>query len=477
MSPAIPVAPDDPVALGTPVRVDPSVSFYGRELVAGGSPWRLLRLSGVSISLLERWRNGGEVGMGEGRFARTLVARGFLTPTYPPTSAVDNVDIVVPVRDDAARLDALLASVPGLPVTVVDDGSTDPGAVAAVAARHGARLVTRSATGGPAAARNVGLAATDRPFVWFVDVDVQLDAPRGTLSRLLAPFGDPTVAAVAPRVRGAGGPGARERFEATHGPLDLGPRSALVVPGGRVSYVPSACLLVRRAAMGSGFEEALRHGEDVDLVWRLHDAGWLVRYDASTSVTHATRPTVAQWWSQRHEYGRSAASLAELHPGRLAPLRADAWTIAAWAALLARQPRVAAGVIAAARRILEQRLPANLADRTTVANLIAVRNMGGAGGPLARNVVRTYGPALLVGTLHKATRPVSLIVFGAGTLWRWHDRDVRSLADVPWAILDDLAYATGLWRGALERRAPAVVLPKITGSVRGVVRALRAASP
>ena len=47
----------------------------------------------------------------------------------------------------------------------------------------------------------------------------------------------------------------------------------------KVSYVPTAALLVRRAALdsvtpggGAVFDPALRYGEDVDLVWRLHDA-------------------------------------------------------------------------------------------------------------------------------------------------------------------------------------------------------------
>ena len=76
-------------------------------------------------------------------------------------------------------------------------------------------------------------------------------------------------------------------------------------PGSRVSYVPTAALLVRRSALdsvaiddaaipapghlaGPGplssrgvFDPALRYGEDVDLIWRLHDAGWRVRYEPS----------------------------------------------------------------------------------------------------------------------------------------------------------------------------------------------------
>ena len=56
---------------------------------------------------------------------------------------------------------------------------------------------------------------------------------------------------------------------------------------------PSACLLVRRASFGDGFDETFRHGEDVDFVWRLHDHGWLVRYVADVVVTHRATELVA----------------------------------------------------------------------------------------------------------------------------------------------------------------------------------------
>ena len=58
----------------------------------------------------------------------------------------------------------------------------------------------------------------------------------------------------------------------------------------RVAYVPTAALLVRRAALGDGFDESLRNGEDVDLVWRLIEAGWRVRYEPAVQVGTASPP-------------------------------------------------------------------------------------------------------------------------------------------------------------------------------------------
>ena len=167
--------------------------------------------------------------------------------------------------------------------------------------------------------------------VWFLDVDVHMDGPLDVLGRLQPQFDDPLVGAVAPRVRGGDGATVRDRFEQRFSPLDMGVRSALVVPGGAVPYVPSACLLVRRDCFGAGFDDALRVGEDVDLVWRLHDRGWLVRYVADAVVTHRARASWRRWWSQRVDYGASIGRTRPTprHPdgslprGRVDALRVD----------------------------------------------------------------------------------------------------------------------------------------------------------
>ena len=56
-------------------------------------------------------------------------------------------------------------------MVVVDDGSDDPDAVAAVCAGTRARLIRRDRNGGPGAARNEALAVVDTELVAFVDSD------------------------------------------------------------------------------------------------------------------------------------------------------------------------------------------------------------------------------------------------------------------------------------------------------------------
>ncbi len=155
--------------------MDPSTQFYGDDLVGGGSPWRLLRVAGPTRAVLERWRRGGVVGAGEERLARTLVNQGLLVATYPVPDDVGDVEVVVPVRDAAGYLARLLDQLEGLAVVVVDDGSSEPGQVAVLCASHHARLVRHDVSRGAGAARNAGISASTRDFIWFIDADVIID--------------------------------------------------------------------------------------------------------------------------------------------------------------------------------------------------------------------------------------------------------------------------------------------------------------
>ncbi len=168
--------------------------------------------------------------------------------------------------------------------------------------------------GGPAAARNTGLAAADTPLVAFLDSDC-VPGP-GWLDALLPHFADPAVGAVAPRIV-PDEPGRTwlARYEGASSTLDMGARESIVRPGSRVPYVPGAALVVRRAAAGTGFTETMRVGEDVDFVWRLAASGWRVRYEPAATMPHQHRVRLRQWFARRKDYGTSAAILEQRHPG------------------------------------------------------------------------------------------------------------------------------------------------------------------
>jgi mycofactocin system glycosyltransferase len=334
----------------TRVVLDDRVRRYDRGRVLVGPAGRIVRLTGAGVAALDAQAAGAASPLG-----RRLIDAGLAHPLPARTERVD-ATIVVPVRDRAEALDRCLVAAAGgdgAHVLVVDDGSRDPGAIAAVCARHGARLLRREASGGPAAARNHALAQVSSRLVAFLDSDCV--PPPGWIGDLAGHFEDARVAAVAPRVLDPA--------------LDMGSRPAAAAPGTRVSYVPSAALIVRRAALGGGFDPSLRYGEDVDLVWRLHDAGWRVRYDPRVVVAHGEPGRSLAL--RRYRYGTSAAPLSRRHPGRLAPFVLDPVPATVLALLAARRPRAAAAVLAVqtallARRLHALRVPVRLAPLYTV---------------------------------------------------------------------------------------------------------------
>jgi len=455
------------IAPGTPLVLDVSASTLDRNYLMGGSPWRLLKLAGGARASIDEWKETGVVGPGQGRLARTLANQGFVHPRFESTLTLDDVDVVIPVKDDVSSLRVLLSQLTGAHVTVVDDASVNPVLIREVSKSFGAHYLQLEKNLGPAGARNAGARATSRAFLWFIDMDVTVSDVTAVAQRLLNAFVDPLVTVCAPRVRGTGGSGLRNHFELNFSPLDMGPSSALVVPGARVGYLPSACMMVRRSAFGEGFDETLRVGEDVDFVWGQSDAGRLVRYDADVVVTHRARTNWRAWWRQRVSYGESSAALAKRHGNRLAPLRADRWTLASWIAFLVGQPLIGGRIIRVAREQLRDRLADDTDDRDAVAGAVVTKGIMGAGGPLARSAVRTFGPLLLLLALHPKLRKRALTIYAAGTLWRWRGSRF-SPADLPLGMADDAAYSVGVVRGAVKHKSLIPLKPDITKSTIGL---------
>ena len=367
------LSPAAPVPLGTVVDLAPGLLHPAPDLLVGGSPRRLVRLSVAGVGALAELRAGPAGSPAAARLARHLTDAGMAVVRAGPADrsgrALGAVTVVVPARDRAHQLDRCLRALDA-PVTVVDDGSEDPEAIAAVCDAHGAELLRRTVAGGPAAARNSALGAVATELVAFVDSDCM--PPRGWIDALCGHLDDPLVAAVAPRVAG----------ETRESPLDLGPLAGPVAPGTRVPYVPAAALLVRRDALGDGFDESLRYGEDVDLVWRLVAAGWRVRYDPSVVAVHDEPTALGARLHRSYCYGTSAGPLARRHGGAVSHLALSPAQGAAVAAALAGRPVLGvawsvASVWSAARRLAAYGLPATVA--TTLSARAAIESWSGTG--------------------------------------------------------------------------------------------------
>jgi mycofactocin glycosyltransferase len=460
-----------PLPAGFRIGFDPGTQFVGPDVLFGGSPPRLLRLNAAGVRALHELRDGPVGSADSGRLARRLTDTGLAHPRPPELGQPAEATVVIPVRDRAVELDRCLGALgTGYPVIVVDDGSEDCQATADVCRRRGARLVRRPAAGGPGPARNDGLALLTTPLVAFLDSDCAADP--GWIARLAAHFADPMVGAVAARVRAVTGSSAVGRYLAARAPIDLGPVEARVVPLTRLSYVPTAALLVRAGAIpAGGFDPGLRYGEDVDLIWRMIAAGWRVRYDPSAEVFHTEpdhwRPVLAR----RLRYGSSAAPLARRHPGLVPPLMLQAWPAAAVAALLAGRPVTA--------------LAAYGAGTGQLVDLLREWGVPARGvlGPMAGSVRQTWLdtgrwsvqyalPVVAAGLARpggrsRRTRICRRLALASLALGPPAAEWLRSRPRLDPArftlgyLADEAAYGAGVYRGALAGRIAAPLLPRI----------------
>lgn len=438
--------------------LDESYERHGRVVIAG-SPLTLFRLGSAGVGVTEAIEAGRDVDTSV--LTDRLLDAGAIHPaihsaTHPAIYSANHSAVgpatgttVGPGAGDARSATRVTVVTPtkndtpgrgthdGARHIVVDDGSEPP-----LVGSH-VRLDVNS---GPAAARNAGLALVDTDLVAFVDTDVE--APDGWLEQLIAHFDDPRVGLVAPRVRSAPGPGRLARYERDHSPLDLGAAPARVRAGTRVSYVPAAAVVCRVAAVRGigGFDTELRFGEDVDLVWRLEQAGWRCRYEPRVEVLHHPRGSWAAWARQRMGYGSSAAPLARRHPGALAPVSMSGWSAGAWMLGAVGHPvagtAVGLGSALALTDVLDD-VPPEVSFR-----LAALGNTH-AGRTLAAAVRRVWWPIVGVAALRSriARRVAVVSLLAAGD---------------PVRVLDDVAYGAGVWRGMIRERTLAPLLPRFS---------------
>jgi mycofactocin system glycosyltransferase len=369
----------------------------------------------------------------------------------------------------------MLGALAGLDVLVVDDGTPLPSPVADAARDAGARYLRMDVNSGPAAARNAGVAAAATSLVALVDSDCEPEP--GWLDRLVPFFDDPRVAVVAPRV--VARPGDRSllaRYERSSSALDMGSRPALVRPGARLGFLPSATMLVRRAAVVDvPFDADLRLGEDVDLVWRLADSGAHVRYEPSVTVVHELRGSWRVWALRRFQYGTSSATLEKRHSGRLAPLRLSLWNACALGLAAFGHPMAGIGVAGVASGLLARRLASediswDVATRVVAAGVFAD---GVAVGHALRREYWPLGAAALLATPWSRGARLAAGVMLAPVLAEWlRERpDLDPLRYTGIRLVSDAAYGSGVMAGCVQGRTIAPLRPRWRHTARRAARA------
>jgi mycofactocin system glycosyltransferase len=421
------------------------------------------------------------------RLLQLLVAHGLarrelsLLEPFPP------VAVVVPAYGRVETLVRCLDSLRGLAyppdlidLVVVDDAHPDPAATAAVARAVGSRLIRRGTNGGPAAARNTGVASTAAPVIGFVDSDCEV--PADWLTELLPQLADPSVWGVAARVVGIPDGTALGAYEQVRSPLDMGAEAHNLDPMGGRLFVPSANLIAARDALMyvRGFDESRRIGEDVDLCLRMIEAGGRIRYLPQPTVGHARRRSVAAFARQRLTYAASEPTLVERHralertlPLPVVPLAAGlvlagrplggplpvralvggsllAVQVEAWSSWSRRSWVTTEGALARRARTLRATLAAN---GRLVDSLI---------GQLARHHLLLASLAGGRGRMKPSLGVAAALLLAAATsdYVRLRPRlDVARFAALH--AVDDIAYNAGLMVGAVRVRSATAILGRV----------------
>jgi GT2 family glycosyltransferase len=264
---------------------------------------------------IEDWRMGLTTVERRPKESFLAVRAMFSLAPYFPLARHPKVSVVVASYNGDRTLGTCLDSLeklnyPDYEIILVDDGSTDT--IAQIASHHPrVRFIRHDRNRGLSAARNAGIAVAQGEIVAFTDADCRADedwlyylvgdllnsgfAAMGG-PNLLPPEDSPVAAAV---MVSPGGP--------AHVMLD--DRQAEHIPGCNMAFYKWALAEV------GGFDATFRKaGDDVDICWRLQQAGGKIGFSPSAFVWHYRRSTVRAYLKQQRGYGEAEALLVRKHP-------------------------------------------------------------------------------------------------------------------------------------------------------------------
>lgn len=226
------------------------------------------------------------------------------------------ISVIVCTYNGSATLAACLESLQNLnhsayEVLLIDDGSTED--IGRIACAFPQVRYLRQDHAGLSAARNLGMKEARGELLAYTDDDCIVE--EDWLRHVEAGFNDPSWAA-------CGGPNIpptpRNSVEAVVAAAPGSP-THVMLNDVEAEHLPGCNLIIRKASLQAiGGFRAQYHtaGDDVDVCWRLREAGGRLRFLPGAMVWHHRRRTLQAYLRQQRGYGHAEALLMKDHPGR-----------------------------------------------------------------------------------------------------------------------------------------------------------------
>lgn len=271
-----------------------------------------------TFSWTDEWHRGGaeilDWGFGltdRGRRpkeALAAVGKAFAEAPFGDTANWPKISVVVCTYNGSRTIarcceELTRLDYPDYEIIVVDDGSTDH--TASLVSQYAVTLI-QTENHGLSSARNTGANAATGEIVAYIDDDAWPDPH--WLRYLALAFNSGEHA-------GVGGPNIAP-------PTDGGTADAVAnSPGGPIhvlltddvaEHIPGCNMAFRRLALLAvgGFDPEFRvAGDDVDLCWRIQEAGGILGFTPAAMVWHHRRPSTRAYLKQQWGYGKAEAML------------------------------------------------------------------------------------------------------------------------------------------------------------------------
>ncbi len=254
------------------------------------------------------------------------VVKRFYGGTLPPAPEhCPKVSVVVCAYNADRTINTCLAALekvryPNYEVIVVNDGSTDH--TLPICKKYPYIRLICQENKGLSVARNVGMEASTGEIIAYTDADCDVDPD--WITYLVHTFHHTGRVAV-------GGPNLPPPENA------LIPACVAVSPGGpthvliddlEAEHIAGCNMAFHADVLRSlgGFDAQYRAaGDDVDICWRLQDAGYSIGFSPSAQVWHFRRNTVKDYFKQQRGYGKAEAMVYFKHPDRFNLLGQARW--------------------------------------------------------------------------------------------------------------------------------------------------------